>query len=149
MIRMKQSLFLHRLYYGGPVFAYAGLIFFLSSMSRFPEEVSLFFGFDKLAHFVEYYIFGWLLYRWFSTPDRVWGRRGARFMTLLVGISYAVGDEWHQSFVPGRDSSVFDALFDAAGIAAAAATYPFIFMKTLRGKMDRISPKQDAEGFDP
>lgn len=134
MIRIKQSPFFHRLYYGGPAFVYAGLIFFLSSLSRFPEEVPAFFGFDKIAHFVEYFIFGWLLYRWFSSPDRVWGRRGVLLMTLLVGIGYAVGDEWHQSFVPGRDASVFDALFDAAGIAVAAATYPFIFSIGLRNK---------------
>lgn len=132
MIRIKQSPFLQRLYYGGPVLLYAGLIFFLSSLSRFPEAVPSFFSFDKVAHFVEYYVFGWLLYRWFSSPDRVWGRRGVLLMTLLVGIGYAVGDEWHQSFVPGRDASFFDALFDAAGIAVAAATYPFIFMKIFR-----------------
>jgi VanZ family protein len=134
MIRIKQSPFFHRLYYGGPVLVYAGLIYFLSSQSQFPEELPSFFGFDKVVHFVEYYIFGWLLYRWFSSPDRVWGRRGVLLMTLLVGIGYAVGDEWHQSFVPGRDASFFDALFDAAGIAVAAATYPFIFMKIFRIK---------------
>jgi VanZ family protein len=134
MIRIKQSPFFHRLYYGGPVLVYAGLIFFLSSQSQFPEELPSFFGFDKVAHFVEYYIFGWLLYRWFSSPDRVWGRRGVLFMTLFVGICYAVGDEWHQSFVPGRVASFFDALFDAAGIAVAAATYPFIFRKLFRIK---------------
>ncbi|OIP93068.1 MAG: hypothetical protein COS57_03520 [Syntrophobacterales bacterium CG03_land_8_20_14_0_80_58_14] len=134
MIRIKQSPFLRRLYYGGPVLLYAGLIFSLSSLSRFPEEVPSFFGFDKVAHFAEYYIFGWLLYRWLSSPDRVWGRQGVLLMTLLVGIGYAAGDEWHQSFVPGRDASFFDALFDAAGIAAAAATYPFILMKIIRNK---------------
>lgn len=134
MIRIKQSPFFHRLYYGGPVLVYAGLIYFLSSQSQFPEEFPSFFGFDKVVHFVEYYIFGWLLYRWFSSPDRVWGRRGVLLMTLLVGIGYAVGDEWHQSFVPGRDASFFDALFDAAGIAVAAVTYPFIFRVIFRIK---------------
>jgi VanZ family protein len=134
MIRIKQSPFLQKLYYGGPVFVYAGLIFFLSSLSQFPETVPSFFGFDKVVHFVEYYIFGWLLYRWFSSPDWVWGRRGVLLMTLLVGIGYAVGDEWHQSFVPGRDASFFDVLLDAAGIAVAAATYPFVFIKIFRNK---------------
>jgi len=142
MIRIKQSAFLLKLYYGGPVLVYAGLIFFLSSLSRFPEEIPSFFGFDKIAHFVEYYIFGGLLYRWFSSPDRVWERRGVLLMTLLVGIGYAVGDEWHQSFVPGRDASFFDALFDAAGIAAAAATYPFVFMKVF--KIKSIRPRKVA-----
>ena len=134
MIRIKQSPFLQKLYYGGPVLVYAGLIFFLSSQSQFPEEFPSFFGFDKVVHFVEYYIFGWLLYRWFSSPDWVWGRRGVLLMTLLVGIGYAVGDEWHQSFVPGRDASFFDVLLDAAGIAVAAATYPFVFIKIFRNK---------------
>lgn len=134
MIRIKQSPFLQKLYYGGPVLVYAGLIFSLSSLSQFPETVPSFFGFDMVAHFVEYYIFGWLLYRWFSAPDWVWGRRGVLLMTLLVGIGYAVGDEWHQSFVPGRDASFFDVLLDAAGIAVAAATYPFVFIKIFRNK---------------
>ena len=141
MIRTKQSPFLRHLYYGGPVFVYAGLIFFLSSLSRFPEEVPSFFGIDKIAHFVEYYLFGWLLYRWFSLSDRCWGRRGALLLTLLIGIGYAMGDEWHQSFVSGRDASFFDALFDGAGIAAAAATYPFIH-KNLFRKMN--SPRKAA-----
>jgi len=134
MIRIKQSPFLQKLYYGGPVLVYAGLIFFLSSLSQFPETVPSFFGFDKVVHFVEYYIFGWLLYRWLSSPDWVWGRRGVLLMTLLVGIGYAVGDEWHQSFVPVRDASFFDVLLDAAGIAVAAATYPFVFIKIFRNK---------------
>jgi VanZ family protein len=143
MIRIKQSPFLRRLHYGGPALAYAGLIFFLSSLSRFPETFPSFIGFDKIAHFVEYYFFGWLLYRWFSSSDRVWGRRRVLLMTFLVGIGYAVGDEWHQSFVPGRDASVFDALFDAAGIAAAAATYPFFLMKIFRNN-EMNSPQESS-----
>ena len=40
-------------------------------------------------------------------------------MTLLIGMRYGVSDEWHQSFKPGRVASIWDVLFDAAGIAAA------------------------------
>ena len=43
---------------------YAGLIFLLSSLPHFPEEVSPFIGYDKLAHFIEYYFFGILICRW-------------------------------------------------------------------------------------
>ena len=40
-------------------------------------------------------------------------------MTLMIGMCYGVSDEWHQSFIPGRVASIWDALFDAVGIAAA------------------------------
>jgi hypothetical protein len=40
----------HAFFYGGPVLAYAALIFFLSSLSTFPEEIPSFFGFDKITY---------------------------------------------------------------------------------------------------
>jgi VanZ family protein len=44
-------------------------------------------------------------------------------MTILIGKGYAQSDEWHQSFVPGRDASLWDVLFDIAGVVAGAITY--------------------------
>ncbi len=41
-------------------------------------------------------------------------------LALLVSIAYAVSDEWHQSFVPGRSGSGLDVAIDAAGAGAAA-----------------------------
>jgi VanZ family protein len=129
----------HSFCYGGPVLAYAALIFFLSSLSSFPEAVPSFFGFDKIAHFMEYFFFGCLLYRWFSSTDRCRKRPYAPLLTFLVGTCYALSDEWHQSFVPGRDASLWDALFDAAGVGMGAAIYPLILrgissLKNWRGK---------------
>ena len=54
---MKESSLRHELIYGAPVLAYAGLIFLLSSISKFPDILPSFFGFDKLAHFSEYFFF--------------------------------------------------------------------------------------------
>lgn len=126
----------HRLYYGGPVLLYAGLIFVLSSLPGLPETVSPFVGFDKFVHFIAYYPLGWLLYRWFAAQNPIRGHRHLLVMTLLVGIAYAAGDEWHQSFVPGRDASVYDLLFDAAGIAAAGFTYPYVYRKVFANGAD-------------
>jgi VanZ family protein len=113
-------------FYGGPVLAYAALIFSLSSLSSFPEAVPFELNFDKVAHFMEYFILGCLLYRWFSSMDRC--RKGwhVLLMTILIGTGYALSDEWHQSFVPGRDASLWDVLFDVFGVGMAAATYPSI-----------------------
>ena len=38
-----------------------------------------------------------------------------------IAIAYAVSDEWHQAFVPGRHSDVADLVADAAGAALAVA----------------------------
>ena len=102
---------------------YAGLIFLLSSFPHFPEEVPPFIGYDKLAHFIEYYFFGILICRWLLNKKNHFVRRYALFMTMLIGMCYGVSDEWHQSFIPGRVASIWDVLFDAVGIAAAVLTY--------------------------
>jgi VanZ family protein len=108
---------------------YAGLIFLLSSFPHFPEDVSPFFGYDKLAHFIEYYFFGILIGRWLLNKKSHFLRRHAFFITLLIGMCYGISDEWHQSFVPGRVASIWDALFDAVGIAAAVLTYRITMKK--------------------
>lgn len=55
-----------------------------------------------------------------------WSRRPASepqrfrsFGSWLVASAYGVVDELHQSFVPGRDCSMFDLVSDAAGAALA------------------------------
>ena len=127
MARVIRNRFLKWLYLGGPAIAYASLIFYLSSLSRFPEELPSFFGFDKIIHFIEYFVLGILLYRWFSNVEMLPGKRRVLITTLFVGIMYAFTDEWHQSFVPGRDSSLFDVLFDSIGVAAASSSFSFLF----------------------
>jgi VanZ family protein len=123
---IREFSFHHSFFYVGPVLAYAVLIFSLSSLSSFPGDVSFEFNFDKVAHFAEYFIFGCLVYRWFSSLGRCRERWRALLMTILIGTGYALSDEWHQSFVPGRDASLWDALFDSLGVGMAAATYPLI-----------------------
>lgn len=121
--------FISRIWYSGPVFAYALLIFFLSSLSRFPESLPDFFGFDKIVHFTEYFIFGFLLSRWFSNITFSYIKSRAIIMTIIIGIFYALTDEWHQSFVPGRNSSIFDLIVDAIGVFSASVLFPFLPLK--------------------
>jgi VanZ family protein len=138
---MKKPPWRHWLFYGGPVLACAAMIFYLSSLTRFPEELPSFFGFDKLLHFFEYYPLGWLICRWLVSAERPFFRKHAILLTLVAGIAYGLSDEWHQSFVPGRDASLWDALFDALGVAAAAFTYPI-----LRRRVDLLRKLEDRLG---
>ena len=93
---------------------YAGLIFFLSSIpsAKLPRSFN---GADKLVHFAEYGVLGVLL-------ALALGRRAGGWLIVGVAIALAVGygasDEWHQSFVPGRQVSFWDLVADTAGASA-------------------------------
>ena len=143
----KNSSFRHGLLYGLPVVVYAGFIFLLSSLPPFPEEVSPFIGYDKLAHFMEYYFFGILICRWLLNKKNHFIRRYALFITILIGTCYGVSDEWHQSFIPGRVATIWDVLFDAVGIAAAAFSYPIIMKgDSSLDKLDKILERKFIHG---
>lgn len=126
---MKQSLSYHEFIYGAPVLAYAGLIFLLSSVPQFPDVFPSFAGFDKVAHFSEYYLFGCLICRWLLAERNRFANRHAVLLAILIGTFYGISDEWHQSFVPGRDASLWDALTDALAVVSAAATFPWIMRR--------------------
>jgi hypothetical protein len=90
-----------------PVVAWAGLIFALSSV---PDLGTGLGGWDltlrKLAHAGEYAVLGALLLRAL--------RRGVPAFAL--GVAYAISDEVHQHFVPGRRGAPLDVLIDAVGV---------------------------------
>lgn len=102
----RMNRFRHGILYAGPVLAYAALIFVVSSVAKFPDSTPSFFGADKLAHFVEYYLFGLLICRWFNSLAKPFFKCHAFWLTSVFGILYGLGDEWHQSFIPGSEASV-------------------------------------------
>lgn len=63
--------------------------------------------FDKLVHFFMYTILGLLT---------AWGVREAGLFSLLIGFSYGCLDEFHQTYIPGRNFDVFDIAADCAGV---------------------------------
>jgi len=61
----------------------------------------------KLAHFTEYAILFWLLVR---------GPLAERpAAAMLICVSYALLDEFHQVFVMGRTASIYDVVLDSSG----------------------------------
>ena len=95
-----------------PVVAWAGLIFTLSSI---PDLGTGLGGWDlvlrKLAHAAEFAVLGLLLVRALRRP----------LLAFWLGTVYAVTDELHQSFIPGRVGSPLDVAIDAAGVAVGVA----------------------------
>jgi VanZ family protein len=95
-----------------PVVAWAALIFALSALPNLSTAEGV-VG-DVLssgAHAVEYAIFGALLHR----------ALGSRLLAFAAGFGYAITDEIHQSFVPGRVASGVDLVVDALGLLVGIA----------------------------
>ena len=72
----------------------------------------------KIAHFLEYLALGLCLRMAFGGRAEDRPRLNAAFPAWLIGAAYAVTDEIHQIFVPGRSGQVKDVLLDAAGVLA-------------------------------
>ena len=70
----------------------------------------------KTAHFTEYAVLGFLI---FSVFESFFVKRKISLpVSLVAGALYAVSDEIHQSFVPGRSCQISDMLLDTAGVMA-------------------------------
>ncbi len=96
------------------------LRFLMPSISH-RELEHLHFLIRKLAHLTEYFISGLLLFRAFrggSDEHHAW--RWALYSFLVI-VLIAASDEYHQSFIPDRTSSIFDVGIDTVGGIAALA----------------------------
>jgi VanZ family protein len=99
-----------------------GIIFFLSAQPDLPHPESgwLDMVLSCGAHFVLFGVLAMLL-SWALGH----GRRG-----MLVGLAlaclYALSDEFHQSFVPGRVTDPLDLACDAAGAGSALAALAWL-----------------------
>ena len=109
---------LQRILGSGLALAYMGLIFYLSSKPAL-EVPPLFPHQDKVFHLCEYFGLGFLLA--FATAA---GHTRNRFIAAFaLAAVYGITDEIHQSYVPGRDASVFDWLADTVGAWLGAFGY--------------------------
>ena len=75
----------------------------------------------KAAHFVTYFVLGVLVINALVQS----GSTGYRSVAwaLLVCVLYAISDEFHQTFVPGRSGEVADVLLDSLGSGVGIMVY--------------------------
>lgn len=69
----------------------------------------------KAAHFTEYGILAGLLFRAFRRGVRDLWRRNWFIGTLVILVSYALLDEFHQTFTATRYGSLIDSAIDVTG----------------------------------
>lgn len=72
----------------------------------------------KMAHFSIYMILGFLILNALDNKD-------IKFV-LIICILYAISDEFHQSFVPGRGPQLKDVFIDTAGSICGIISYSIL-----------------------
>jgi len=96
-----------------------GLIFLLSHQSTLPSAPGGLLDtiLKKLAHLSAYAL---LMALWWWALQSL-GLKDARglFLALTFTLLYAISDEWHQTFIPGRSGQLADVLVDFSGALLA------------------------------
>ncbi|NNE86082.1 MAG: VanZ family protein [Alphaproteobacteria bacterium] len=99
------------------VLVWMGVLYFLSSQPSLPQALAFDFG-DKIAHAVAFGILACFL-SFARLPYTLGSIRRVLLVSVFV-FAYGVSDEFHQSFVPGRDASTSDVIADGIGGFVAA-----------------------------
>lgn len=110
------------LLYWLPVLIYLTVILVLSAQPYLSPPVEFPFA-DKLMHTLEYFGLGILVVRGLRATMRIHLPLVAALLALSFGIVVGTGDEYFQSFVPGRSSDAFDLLADTFGCVLAQLVY--------------------------
>jgi VanZ family protein len=120
----------------GPAIAWMALIFLVSAQSQLPtpETRCMDLLLENSAHAFEFAVLGALLLRALAAGGpptwRVFG------LALLLACCYALSDEFHQRYVPGRSADWLDILFDWLG--AALGTYVMLRWRSFRQRTTRF-----------
>src|SRR5699024_9669514 len=72
----------------------------------------------KSAHFTAYLLLGMLVLHALRKPSR----KGCT-VAFLISLLYAISDEFHQLFVPGRSGEIRDVVIDSMGAATGIGVY--------------------------
>lgn len=113
--------------------AYALLIFLLSSFSGDKtEKLYLFKHSDKIIHLLEYAVLCFLVSKALSSTLKENARRYTGLIAIVISLLYAITDEFHQSFVPGRYASIDDIFADGIG---AVISQIILYIKDVKGDL--------------
>ncbi|MEM4367769.1 MAG: VanZ family protein [Candidatus Anstonellales archaeon] len=109
----KQKKILSWLY----VILWCGIIFFFSSIPYLRIEELGFWDFilRKISHITEYAVLSILLVNALFVSI-CFKKSNIYLLSFVLGVLYAISDEIHQYFVPGRFFSIVDILIDSIGV---------------------------------
>jgi VanZ family protein len=113
------------LVFKSPALAYMALIFYMSSgpvnsptLNAIP---------DYYLHSSGYSLLSVLLFWAWNEGLASKKEPGSYLFPVLITVLYGISDEFHQSFVPGRDSAAIDVMFDAIGAMLGVAIVRLLY----------------------
>ena len=120
-----------------PPVLWMGLIFIVSAQPTLPHHPDDLFDtiLKKAAHMMEYGTLAFLLWRALSRGRGALSR-SALVTAFVVSVLYAASDEYHQTFVPGRNGTPVDVGIDAVGVLVALLVVGSLGRK--RGQRDTL-----------
>ncbi|NQT63897.1 MAG: VanZ family protein [Candidatus Marinimicrobia bacterium] len=116
----------YRIKYYSPAVLYVILIFALSSLNqRMVSNYS--WGFDDfLLHFIEYHFYGVTLI-WAVMRDKPGSELKSSYrLAVSIGALSAMADEFYQSFIPSRYSTLEDVVADIFGVILSIITFSLL-----------------------
>ncbi len=120
--------------------------FIILTLTSYPTLEGPNLGFeaqDKLEHCCAYFVLGFLLARAFG-EEKSFLVRGAVQKSLVFGSLFALFDEVHQLFIPGRSCELWDGVADVVGILLSQMV--FLMVNRYRQKKgERIPSKTKVE----
>ncbi|MBT4361685.1 MAG: VanZ family protein [Candidatus Marinimicrobia bacterium] len=116
----------YRIKYYSPAVLYVILIFALSSLNqRIVYNYS--WGLDDfLLHFTEYHFYGVTLI-WAVMRDKPRSELKSSYrLAVSIGALSAISDEFYQSFIPSRYSTLDDVVADVFGVLLSVITFSLL-----------------------
>ena len=117
----------------GPVIAWMGIIYLVSSISnpyavvpgflQIPDEIL-----GRFSHVFEYAVLALLVVRAIALRECLISRNKIIAVSLIVSLSYSLFDEFHQSFVPGRTFQLLDLGLDLLGVIFGLTIGSYIYL---------------------
>ncbi len=131
------------LLYWAPPLIWMALIFYGSSQPTLPALSDSFLDFliKNGAHFMEYAVLALLWYRaiYSRFPDpRI------QPLAFIIVVIYALSDEFHQYFVPGRSATWQDVAIDVIGGACA-----LLFWNAVHQRWNQRKALHNEDGLEP
>jgi VanZ family protein len=105
------------------------VIFYVSSLSRPLPELTAHVS-DKVLHSIEYGGLAVLFVRALWREGVNW--RDAALAAVVLASLYGASDEYHQAFVPNRNSTVSDWVADSFGASVGASAAAVAFARRLQ-----------------
>ena len=116
----------YRIKYFAPAILYVLLILALSSLNQRIVATYSWGIQDFLLHGTEYHFYGVTLI-WALLRDKPWSELQVSYrLALSVGALTGILDEFYQSFVPSRYSTIEDVVADVVGVILSILTFKLL-----------------------